>query len=98
MRVTHHADGGGVRLALEGELDIATVDVVGRHVDRALRARPGSLTVDLTQLHFCDSTGISTLLDARAAAATRGARFQVVGAHGITRTVMRILGVLDDLA
>lgn len=98
MRVTYYPDGGGaVRLTLDGELDIATVELLARHVDRALITRPRRLALDMGGVTVCDSTGIGALVEARAAALARGAQFGVVNARGITRRTMEIIGVLELL-
>ncbi|WP_432843912.1 STAS domain-containing protein [Dactylosporangium sp. CA-092794] len=95
--IVHRPEGGGVRLALAGELDIATVPLPERHVGRALTRRPGHLLLDLAGVRFCDSTGVAALIDAHTAAAARHVALRVVNANDITRRVMQIMGTLDAL-
>lgn len=53
-----------VRLALDGELDVATAsDALARVID-ALPARGDLLTLDLRDVTFLDSSGISMLIKA----------------------------------
>ncbi|MFI2652738.1 STAS domain-containing protein [Micromonospora fulviviridis] len=99
MKITRCLDGQGVaRLALTGELDIASVDAFHEQVQQALASdRPNQLIIDLAALTFCDSTGIRALVDARATVRARAVAFQVVNPRGVTRRVMRVTGVLDVL-
>lgn len=52
-------------LAVEGELDIATVRVLRAHVEQVLADAPPTVYLDLTAVVFIDSTGCREL--ARAA-------------------------------
>ncbi|GHJ52897.1 hypothetical protein Nm8I071_22040 [Nonomuraea sp. TT08I-71] len=99
MKITHCLDGQGVvRLALSGELDMASADAFQERVQQALASdRPEQLIIDLAALTFCDSTGIRALVDARAAVLACEVAFQVVNPRGVTHRVMRVTGVLDVL-
>ncbi|MEU5527560.1 STAS domain-containing protein [Micromonospora chersina] len=99
MKITHCLDGQGVsRLALSGELDMASADAFHEQVQHALASdRPNQLIIDLAALTFCDSTGIRALVDARAAVLACQVAFRVVNPRGVTRRVMRVTGVLDVL-
>jgi anti-anti-sigma factor len=99
VRITQSLDGQGtVRLALSGELDMASAETLAASVDHALRPdRPAQLVVDLAGVTFCDSTGIRALVDARAAALRCQVAFRTVNPRGLTRRVMSVTGVLDVL-
>lgn len=100
MNITRHTSGeGGVRLALHGELELATVDRLHQHVRRELAADrpPRRLVVDLAEVTFCDSTGLGALIEARAAAADRGVCFLAINPSGMTRKIMEVTGLLDML-
>ena len=60
MSVSHRADGTVVALA--GELDISTADVLAKTIDEELRLAPGRIVIDLAGLTFCDSLGLGTLV------------------------------------
>jgi anti-sigma B factor antagonist/stage II sporulation protein AA (anti-sigma F factor antagonist) len=69
-------DGGGLRVAVRGELDIATAP----RLEAALSdASAASVRVDLRGLTFTDSTGVRALLQATedARAAGRDLRFRL---------------------
>jgi len=80
----------GVVVALKGELDLATAPELQRCL-LDLIARPvDSLTLDLEELAFLDSSGLGALYRARQAAERQGTpmRLQSVPGH-----VMRVLDV-----
>jgi anti-anti-sigma factor len=57
-----------VVLALHGELDVASVSPVRVALDELLAAGWRSVVLDLRELTFIDSTGVSLLLEAERAA------------------------------
>ncbi len=80
----------GVVVALRGELDLAAAPGLQREL-LALLARPvPSLTLDLAELTFLDSSGLGSLYRTRRAAEEGGVplRLQAVPEH-----VMRVLDV-----
>ncbi|AJP00676.1 anti-anti-sigma factor [Streptomyces cyaneogriseus subsp. noncyanogenus] len=65
LHITHHDTGTGLILHVTGELDHTQAPVMRDRVDR-LDLRPGQcLTLDLSGLGYCDSSGITALLAAR---------------------------------
>ena len=52
-----------MRLALRGELDLATADLVADHL-RALRERRATVLLDLDELEFIDAAGLRVVLTA----------------------------------
>ena len=100
MNITRHADPTGeVRLALAGELDLATVDRLHQHVKQEMIADrpPRRLVIDLAEVTFCDSTGLGALLNAQTMAAEHGTTLWVINASGMTRRVLRATGLQDVL-
>jgi anti-sigma B factor antagonist len=98
MKITSHADPGVTRLALTGDLDMATADLLIRQVTDALAGHPTrSLVIDAADLVFCDSSGVHALVSARREAHRHGSTFQLTNPHGITRRTLQITGVLDVL-
>jgi anti-sigma B factor antagonist len=90
-------DGSAVRLVLAGELDLATVDVLGEHLDRVVAGRPPGVVVDLAGVTFCDSSGVNALVQARTTALRHGVAFRAVNAAGICRRTLDLTGVLELL-
>jgi anti-anti-sigma factor len=58
------AAGSGVRICVGGQLDLATTGVLRKALDRALQAGFGDVEVELSEVTFCDSTGLRLLLAA----------------------------------
>ena len=80
------------RLVLSGELDIATAPSLCARLDASRAGRRPRLLVDLSQVEFCDSTGLRALLGAASEVRTHGGRFALVCAPG--SGVARLLDVV----
>lgn len=89
-----------VCLAPQGEIDLASRGVLNDAIMAALSAdpHPAALVVDLTDVGFCDCSGVRVLLRGRAAAGDAGIAFRVVNAHGVVLRVLRMLGLDRELA
>jgi anti-anti-sigma factor len=85
------------RLALTGELDIATVPRLEAAVNATLTADLRTLTIDLGELGFVDSSGLRLfiVLDQRAAA--EGWKLRLVRAAEQVMKVFRVSGVEENL-
>jgi anti-anti-sigma factor len=94
---THSASDGRFRLAVAGELDIASVDELRAALSAALDQGPSAVLVDLDALTFMDSTGISALVAAHRQAAAGGVVLTVVNSRGIVRRVLELTGTLSQL-
>jgi anti-anti-sigma factor len=80
-----------VVLPLTGDLDVAGATLAQKRL-LGSTLRPGDqLVVDLSGLHFMDSTGIRLLLQAREHALRHGAGFAIVRGP---ETVMRVLALV----
>lgn len=87
----------GTSLLVAGEIDLGTVSLLERKVHSVLIGPPRCLSLDLSAVTFCDSTGVAALFRARAAATAAGWSFQVGGASGIVHRVLSTVGALDAL-
>jgi anti-anti-sigma factor len=85
------------RLALSGELDIATVPRVEAAVNATLTAEVRTLTLDLSQLGFVDSSGLRLfiVLDQRAAA--EGWTLRLTRPAEQVMKIFRVSGVEENL-
>ena len=80
-------------VAVQGELDIATVPELQREIE-PLWARPlNVLTVDLEQVEFMDSSGLRTLNELRTRAEERDVTFALFGVQPTVRRVLDITGM-----
>ena len=80
------------RVALEGELDMATVPVLEEHLAVLEQDRVKALVLDLRDLTFVDSTGLHAFLSASQRAVDNGHRFAIVGVTDSTRRLFEITG------
>lgn len=83
-------DGGRVVVSMRGELDLAAAPALQREL-LALVARPvATLTLDLRELTFLDSSGLGALYRTRQAAEAHGIPLQL---EAVPDHVMRVLDV-----
>ena len=90
LEVTIDATPERVRVALAGELDIATGSRLEDELARVERDEPPILVIDLRGLEFMDSTGLRILLAAATRASDAGRRFVLVRGN---QWIQRVLGV-----
>jgi anti-anti-sigma factor len=81
-------ESGRTRVAVHGEIDLDSADMLNRVLGDCLRADAGGVDVDLTAVGFFDCSGLNTLLRARALAEAFGVRF-TLGA--VSAPVARVL-------
>jgi anti-sigma B factor antagonist len=82
-------------IALYGELDLATVADLQRELDRAEASDAGEIVVDLSALHFVDSTGIRALVEAHGRDA--GARLRLLRGADHVHRAFEMCGLQDHL-
>lgn len=92
-----HATAGEIVVALRGELDLAGADVVREAISQAVDTTTGGVVVDLAELRFCDSVGLSTLIRGRHCADAKHVPFRVINPTGMVATVFDVTGVRDYL-
>jgi anti-sigma B factor antagonist len=88
-------DGGTTaQILLAGDLDLTTAATLGPAV-RHLLADPavGCIQVDVALVSFCDSSGLSALLNAQKLAAARGVRLYLVQVGARLEMVLDVTGL-----
>lgn len=90
--VSSHVGDGDIRLALSGELDIATVPHLEDALAAAEDARDGQLTLDLSDLSFIDSTGLRGILQLHARAEREEWSLVVVPGPAAVQRVFELTG------
>ncbi|MGW7269398.1 STAS domain-containing protein [Streptomyces sp. NPDC054864] len=96
LNITYRSTVAGPVLHVAGELDYERAGDLREQVDCLALARGQNLTIDLSRLEFCDSTGISVLLAARHRAQAAEAELILVGIPADTLRILRIVG-LDQI-
>lgn len=99
LTLTDSTTDAGVRIELDGELDLTTVgdlsDAIGGHL-----ADGTVIELDCGGLRFIDSTGLSSLVESHQRATDAGARLTLVEVPDHARRLMQITKIdeLLDLA
>ena len=61
-------------VALQGKITISNANEMRRALADALRPRPAELTVDLSDVHYMDTSGLATLIEAKRIALQQSTR------------------------
>lgn len=97
ISVKYVAPAGFVCLYLGGELDITTVPEFAATIDKLVEDGQRRLLVDLTELSFCDSSGLAAFVRGDDLAGSRGGWLRLTGATGRVDRVLRISGLAELL-
>jgi anti-sigma B factor antagonist len=87
------AGDGGLRVTINGELDITNVDALEEAVTSALGRHPGRLIIELSGLRFADSSAIAVWV--RWSTAVH--QIELRDASPILRRVIDSMGLADTL-
>jgi anti-anti-sigma factor len=95
---TYATADGGARLAVAGEIDIATVDTLADAMTGIIRdRRPVRLDVDFAEVTFLDSSGVAALVAAWQLASADRIDFTVVNCCPNVLRVLEITGMVQAL-
>jgi anti-sigma B factor antagonist len=82
---------------LKGELDIATVDQLRQHLNKARQACGEHVILDLTDLEFMDSQGLSVIVSCHKAVSAAAGSLSLVSPRPIVRRTLEITGLVRRL-
>jgi anti-anti-sigma factor len=99
FRVEVRTDVRGTVLVVAGELDLASAAALEDELEKAIGdgTRAGTVVVDLRQLEFIDSTGLSALVKAHQRAQESGRRFGLVKGGSQVQRLLALTGLSDRL-
>jgi anti-sigma B factor antagonist len=99
LRLTRQADADDtVRLAVAGEIDLATVDPLTDLMIEIIKVdQPAHLVVDFAEVAFLDSSGVSALVAAWHLASVGQVGFAVVNCRPNVLRVLEITGMAKAL-
>jgi stage II sporulation protein AA (anti-sigma F factor antagonist) len=86
-------EGAAHVIGLEGELDLAAAETVERELARVEASDAATITIDLSQLTFMDSTGVRILLKAESRSRALASRLTLVRAPAGIQRVFAMCGV-----
>ena len=96
-----HVEDVGMRgapgVAVHGEIDVAAVPTLVAALDEAIRESTGAFVIDLCDVEFLDSAGLSVLLRARALLGRDDRQLAVVCPPGAVRRLFEVAGIADLL-
>lgn len=97
LRVGVSAAGALLFVRLDGELDIASSDLLARHLSGLSSREHPRIVVDLAALKFCDAAGLGALVKVSRLAAARGGWLRMSGARPRMLRLMLITGLSGTL-
>lgn len=89
---------GAPGVLVRGEVDINTVPELTAALDEAIRTTAGALVVDLCDVVFLGSSGVTALVRARAQLGREERALVVVCPPGPARRVFEVAGIADLFA
>ena len=89
LEIKAHREADSITIALSGEMDLSTVGKLDAAIRNAEHTVIGQIVVDMTDLSFVDSTGLSVLLRASRRSREDGNRLSFVPSkhEAVTRLV-----------
>ena len=85
-------------MLVRGEVDISTAPRLTATLDAAIHESKGAFVVDLCELEFLDSSGVTVLLRARAVLGRDERALLVICPPGPVRRIFEVAGIADLLA
>lgn len=97
LRIDHERSADQYVIRLVGEMDLANVDEVRQALTAAIEGEDPAVIVDMSELEFIDSTGISMLLEAQAASRRDSDRLAFRGVQAEVARTLKLTGVDEQL-
>lgn len=95
LEVVVSAVAGAHEVRLQGELDLATADRLSAELGQLVEGGARRITVDLSDLAFIDSTGLSVLIGALKRLRLQGGDMDLRSPTPTTRKVLEIAGLTE---
>jgi anti-anti-sigma factor len=97
FRVEVRSEGRSALIVVSGELDLASGPALEDELARVLASRVELVVLDLRELEFMDSTGLSILVKANQRAVDEGRRFGLVRGSPQVQRLLDLTGVAERL-
>jgi anti-anti-sigma factor len=95
FRVEVRDRAGATVIAIAGELDLASSPVLQQEIDRVLQSGVPEVILDLRELDFMDSTGLSVLVRVHHASERAAVRFCLVKGPPQVQRLLTLTGVAE---
>jgi anti-anti-sigma factor len=90
------SEGSTEIVAVTGDVDLATVDVLRAQLTSALQ-RGAKVVLDLRNVSFMDTQGLAAVIEAEKSSSESGTRFIVVRAPATVHRLFDMIGLTDRL-
>jgi anti-sigma B factor antagonist len=97
LRIDVRREGGRAILTLDGELDMASAELLQQVADGEDLRGERMLVLDLQQLRFIDSTGLRAILTALEHCRGRGQEFAITPGSPQVQRLLSVTGVAEHL-
>lgn len=97
FQINLRRDNSAAVLAVAGELDLASSPALREELERANQSGAELVILDLRELVFMDSTGLSVVVKAHQRAAEAGRRFAIVKGGKQVQRLLSLTGVCERL-
>ena len=97
FQIATRRDGSAAIIAVTGELDLASSPALREELERALQDGAELVILDLRELMFMDSTGLSVVVKAHQRGLEAGYRFAVVRGGKQVQRLLTLTGVGERL-
>jgi anti-sigma B factor antagonist len=97
LSINRRDEAGGMVLALSGELDVVSAPALEQCLGEALSEPGAHVTLDLSDLEFVDSAGVSVLIKAKQDAESNGRTLVLARPTEQVHRVFALVGLADWL-
>ena len=97
FRVEVRREDSAIVLAVSGELDLASSPALEQELARVERSDSMIVIIDLRELEFMDSTGLSVVVKAHQRAQETGQRFGLVKGRPQVQRLLTLTGVAERM-
>jgi anti-sigma B factor antagonist len=98
LSLSSRFDAGTVTVSVSGEIDLSNVDELADAIATAVRGEAPAVVLDISEVTFIDSVGITALLKGRRLADEHSKEYRVSGADGLVRQLLDLTGVWTHLS
>jgi anti-sigma B factor antagonist len=93
LNISTSSQGGHAVVAATGELDLYTAPRLQAALAGLLRDQADRVVVDLSEVEFCDSTGMNVLLAAMKRVKEHGGTFELAAPRPAVRRILQVTGL-----
>lgn len=95
VQIADHPAGDCRVVTPRGQLDMSSAPALAAAIDQARSAAPPRVVVDLGELTFCDSIGLSALVVAERSCATAGGFLRLARPSPFLANLLTVVGIRD---